>query len=88
MTRVVFLMKYVRDLLDFIDPFTNMKEYVMELSAEASEKTISMAKDLYFSATRVKLDIAMSAPVVIIPIHSESNTTFEANLGKLILNNR
>ena len=42
--RFVFLMKYVRDLLDFIDPFTNMKEYVMELSAEASERTISMAK--------------------------------------------
>lgn len=86
--RVVFLMKYVKDLLLFIDPFTNMKEYVMELSAEAGERTVNLAKEIYSSATRVKLDISIKAPVIIIPIHSESKTTFEANLGILLLRNR
>ena len=38
--RIVFLMKWVQDLLTFVDPFTNMKEYVKELSVEAGERTV------------------------------------------------
>ena len=37
---IVFLMKWVQDLLTFVDPFTNMKEYVKELSVEAGERTV------------------------------------------------
>ena len=70
--RIVFLMKFVRDLLTFIDPFTNMKEVVKELGAEAGERGVSLAKEIYNSATLVRLDIAMNAPFIIIPLHSQS----------------
>ena len=99
--RLVFLMKYVKDLLVFIDPFTNIKEYVAERTRAAYDTTAKLAAEVVYNSsggnkgeaaaddnpTRVKLDIVMCAPVVLLPIHSESSMMFEANLGRLELRN-
>jgi hypothetical protein len=34
------------------------------------------------------LDVRLEAPLIIIPVHSKSRTTFSADLGKLTLTNR
>ncbi len=82
-------------MLFFIDPFTNMKEYVAERTREAYGTTARLAAEVYTGsgaasgpATRVKLDITLMAPVVLLPIHSASSMMFEANLGRLELHNR
>ena len=82
-------------MLFFIDPFTNMKEYVAERTREAYGTTARLAAEVYTGsgaasgpATRVKLDITLMAPVVLLPIHSASSMVFEANLGRLELHNR
>ena len=36
---------------------------------------------------KVKLDISMEAPIIVLPVSSRSPATFEANLGKLSLAN-
>ena len=41
----------------------------------------------YNNATRMKLDIALEAPVIVLPVSSRKPFTFEANLGNLRLQN-
>jgi len=70
-----------------------MKEYVAERTREAYGTTARLAAEVYGgsaasgAATRVKLKITLKAPVVLLPIHSESAMMFEANLGRLELHN-
>ncbi len=72
-----------------------MKEYVAERTREVYGTTARLAAEVYTGsgaasgpATRVKLDITLMAPVVLLPIHSASSMMFEANLGRLELHNR
>ena len=41
----------------------------------------------YNNATRVKLDITLDAPIIVLPVSSRKPFTFEANLGNLRLQN-
>ena len=85
--KFVFLMKFISDFLLFIDPFTNMKEFIYEQTLDAYDKTTRLVGEAYQSATRVKLDIEMAAPIIILPVSSRKPFTFEANLGRLKLQN-
>eukprot|EP00092_Neocalanus_flemingeri_P033380 GFUD01036296.1.p1 GENE.GFUD01036296.1~~GFUD01036296.1.p1 ORF type:complete len:2741 (+),score=704.42 GFUD01036296.1:512-8224(+) len=85
--KFIFLMKFISDFLLFIDPFTNMKEFIYEQTLDAYDKTTKLVGEAYQSATRVKLDISMEAPIIILPVSSRKPFTFEANLGKLKLQN-
>ena len=86
--RFVFLMKFINDILAFIDPFSGTKEIVVERANDALEGATKSMIDAYANATRAKLDIQMDAPVIIIPINSRSKVTFLADLGTLNLSNR
>ncbi len=86
--KVVFLMKFIRDLLDFLDPFTGAKKVVAERANLALEGATKSLIDAYANATRALLDIKMEAPLIIVPVHSTSTTTFIADLGTLRLSNR
>merc|ERR1719228_850213 len=81
--RGVFLMKFVSDFLLFIDPFTNMKEFIYEQTMEAYETTTKMVGEAITDQSRVKLDISMEAPIIMLPVSSRKPFTFEASLGKL-----
>ena len=41
----------------------------------------------YNNATRVKLDITLEAPIIVLPVSSRKPFTFEANLGNSRLQN-
>ena len=86
--KVVFLMKFINDLLAFLDPFTGAKEAMVERASLAFEGATTAMINAYANATRAQLDIRMEAPLIIIPVHSTSTTTFMANLGTLRLTNR
>ena len=99
----VFLMKFINDFLLFIDPFTNMKEFIYEQTMEAYEGASRMVGeaitdkskvdklDIFtfsnVNSNQVRLDICMEAPIIILPVSSRNPLTFEANLGKLSLAN-
>ena len=85
--RFVYLHKFINDFLLFIDPFTDTKEFIIEQTMEATKLATELAAEAYKDATRVKLNISMNAPVIILPRSSRSNLTFEANLGKFELKN-
>ena len=85
--KFVFLMKFVSDILIFIDPFTNMKEFIYEQALEVYDKSAKVLEECYNNASRVKLDISLNAPTIVLPISSRKPFTFEANLGKLRLQN-
>lgn len=82
--KVVFLMKFVNDLLNFLDPFTSMTSEKANLAFEGAAKSMI---DAYANKTRAQLDIKMFAPLIIIPVNSTSNSTFIADLGTLHLVN-
>lgn len=99
----VFLMKFINDFLLFIDPFTNMKEFIYEQTMEAYEGASRMVGEAItdkskvdkldiiacsnVNSNQVRLDICMEAPIIILPVSSRNPLTFEANLGKLSLAN-
>ena len=85
---IVFLMKFVNDFLEFLEPFSEAKELVAEKATYALSEALEEAAKAYSNATRVQLDIKMFAPLIIIPVHSKSSKTFMADLGTLLLNNR
>ena len=85
--KFVFLMKFISDLLIFIDPFTNMKEFIKQQALEAYDISAKVLEEGYNNATRIKLDISLDAPIIVLPVSSRKKETFEANLGKLRLQN-
>ena len=86
--KLVFVMKFVNDILTFIEPFSDAKEIVVEKAANAREATTKTMLEAYTSQTRARLNIKMDAPLIIIPISSKNTTTLYADLGKLHLSNR
>ena len=86
--KFVFLMKFVSDFLEFIDPFTNMKEFIAEQAIGVYDKSARIAEEAYSKATKVKLDVNLTAPIIVLPVSSQKPFTFEADLGNLTLNNR
>ena len=86
--KFVFLMKFVSDFLEFIDPFTNMKEFITEQAQGVYDRSTRIAEEVYSKATKVKLNIDLTAPIIVLPVSSKKPFTFEANLGNLTLNNK
>ena len=86
--KFVFLMKFVSDFLEFIDPFTNMKDFIAEQAIGVYDKSARIAEEAYNKATRVKLDVNLTAPIIVLPVSSKKPFTFEADLGNLTLNNK
>ncbi len=86
--KVVFLMKFLQDFLTFLEPFSGAKEAVAERANQALEEATKSMIDAYANETRAQLDVRMDAPLIVIPVHSRSCTTFLADLGTLTLVNR
>ena len=86
--KFVYLHKFVTDILTFIDPFSNAKEFVAEKAENALEATTKTMAEAYASQTRAKLDIHMKAPLIIIPVDSRTKLTLLADLGTLHLSNK
>ena len=84
---LVFLMKFINDVLAFIEPFSRTKEFMAEKADFAVQGASKAIIDGYASQTRAKLNINMDAPLIIIPIRSTNKVTFLADLGKLTLKN-
>jgi len=85
--KVVFLNKFVQDLLSFLNQFQAAKDKISEAGAAVKDKAASAAQDFSEKAPRVSLDIKLNAPVIIVPQNSMSGNAIVLDLGKLNVSN-
>ncbi|ESO95114.1 hypothetical protein LOTGIDRAFT_160876 [Lottia gigantea] len=86
--KLVFLNRYVADLLRFLDNFQIAKERVQEAGEVMAEYSKEVAASLQERAPRVGMNINMKAPLIIVPQKSTSNNLLMMDLGNLAINNK
>ncbi|XP_077862759.1 intermembrane lipid transfer protein VPS13A-like [Saccoglossus kowalevskii] len=84
---IVFLNKFVMEILDFIDHFQAAKDAVKDASASAASTAAAKVQNLHERSARVVLDITIQAPLIIIPQNSLSLNAIIADLGVLTVSN-
>ncbi|KAJ7363706.1 hypothetical protein OS493_009869 [Desmophyllum pertusum] len=84
--KIVFLYRFITELLQFVEPLTSPQstEYVQ---ATAQRAVTEQIESIQSQGTRIGLQVAISAPLVIIPRHSHSVDMLLVDLGHLDLQN-
>ncbi|XP_048251088.1 vacuolar protein sorting-associated protein 13A-like isoform X4 [Haliotis rufescens] len=85
--RLVFLNRYVTDLLAFLDNFQAAKAKIAEAGEAMAEYSADAVQSLQETASRIGLNIAMKAPLIIVPQKSTSSSVLLADLGNLEIAN-
>lgn len=85
--RLVFLNKFVNDLLRFLDQFQAAKDKISEAGEKMAELSKETVANLQETASRIALCINMKAPLILIPQNSKSPNTLLVDLGKLDISN-
>lgn len=86
--KIVFVNKYVNDLLRFVDNFQVAKDKITEAGQVAAQAGMEAVQSLQETATRLGLQVQMKAPVIIIPQNSTSLNTMLVDLGHLSVTNK
>ncbi|CAL1529955.1 unnamed protein product, partial [Lymnaea stagnalis] len=86
--RIVFVNKFILSLLNFLDNFSIAKTKLDEASKAVKEASKDVAKNLQESAPRIKLDVALKAPILVVPKSSRSLEVMMINLGDINVGNR
>ena len=85
--RVVFLYRFVQDLLNFVDNFEDAKTAVIMAGQAAKNKAVETASDLNRHSARVKLNVLLKAPTIVVPVGSTSDLALLVDLGELRVQN-
>ncbi|XP_034653735.1 vacuolar protein sorting-associated protein 13 [Drosophila subobscura] len=85
--KIIFLNWFVAGVLNFLNNFQAAQQALSEASAAAAESARQKAMDAYETATRMKLNVRIKAPIIIIPIDSKSRDALSLDLGMLELTN-
>lgn len=85
--RIVFLNWFVTSVLAFLDNFQAAQERIKEASAAAAEAARNNVVEAYSKATRMKLDIKVKAPIIVIPVDSRSLKAVAMDFGHLSITN-
>ncbi|XP_058837903.1 intermembrane lipid transfer protein Vps13 isoform X2 [Topomyia yanbarensis] len=85
--RIVFLNWFVTSVLAFLDNFQAAQQRIKDASAAAAEAVKNNAVEAYSKATRMKLDIKVKAPIIVIPVDSKSMNAVAMDFGYLSITN-
>ncbi|XP_017837309.1 vacuolar protein sorting-associated protein 13 isoform X2 [Drosophila busckii] len=85
--KIIFLNWFVAGVLNFLNNFQAARQAISDASAAAAESARQNALDAYEKATRMKLNVRIKAPIIIIPVDSLSNKALSLDLGLLELSN-
>lgn len=85
--KIVFLNWFVQSVLSFLDNFQEAQKAIAEASAAAADAAKQNMVDAYSKATRMKLNIRIKAPVIIVPVDSQSLNAICLDLGFLSITN-
>ncbi|KAM4592302.1 intermembrane lipid transfer protein VPS13C isoform 6-T6 [Odontesthes bonariensis] len=86
--QIVYLHKFLKSLLTFVDNFQTAKEALSAATAQAAEKAASSVRDLAQKSFRLSMDIRLKAPLIIIPQSSTSHNALVVDLGRITVGNR
>ncbi|XP_023568424.1 vacuolar protein sorting-associated protein 13C [Octodon degus] len=79
--QIVYVHKFFMSLLNFLNNFQTAKEALSTATAQAAERAASSVKDLAQKSFRLRVDVDLKAPVVVIPQSSASPNAVVADLG-------
>lgn len=85
--RVVFLNYFLMSLLDFLNQFQAAQEAILEASAAAATAARANVQEAYNSAFKMRLNIQLKAPIILIPANSQSHDAVLVDFGVLTMNN-
>uniref|UniRef100_A0A2M4CVW7 Putative vacuolar protein n=1 Tax=Anopheles darlingi TaxID=43151 RepID=A0A2M4CVW7_ANODA len=85
--RIVFLNWFVTSVLAFLDNFQLAQQRIKDASAAAAEAARNNVVEAYTQATRMKLNIKVKAPIIIIPVDSKSLNAIAMDFGHLSISN-
>jgi hypothetical protein len=87
--KVILLVKFVNELIDFIDPIiTPLTEQVKEQAIEAVNIVKNAYQETKSEGKRIYLLVHVTSPQLIVPQNSTSFSAFLINLGNLSISNR
>ncbi|KAK3890033.1 hypothetical protein Pcinc_005997 [Petrolisthes cinctipes] len=86
--RVVFLNKFVSDVLNWVDKFQSAKAAVASVGVAAAAAAQASLQDAYDKCSRISLALTLRAPVILIPQDSGSLSGLLVDLGKITINNK
>lgn len=85
---IVFLNWFVASLLSFLDHFQTAQEKIKEASKAAAESARQNVVAAYTEqTTRIKLNVKIKAPIIYVPVHSQSLEAIIIDLGHLSVSN-
>ena len=81
--RAVFLYRFVMDILSFVDQFEDAKHAIVEAGIAAKDKAVAAATEYSKHNSRNKLNITIRAPVIVVPVDSNSQLALLVDLGEI-----
>lgn len=85
--KIIFMNWFVTSVLNFLDHFQTAQERIKEASIAAAEAAKQNVVAAYELATRVKMNIKIKAPIILVPVHSRSLEAIVIDLGNLTITN-
>ena len=85
--KIIFMNWFVTSVLNFLDHFQTAQDRIKEASIAAAEAAKQNVVAAYEQATRIKMDIKIKAPIILVPVHSQSLEAIVIDLGNLKITN-
>lgn len=85
--KIIFMNWFVTSVLNFLDHFQTAQERIKEASKAAAEAAKQNVVAAYEQATRIKMNIKIKAPIILVPVHSRSLEAIVIDLGNLKITN-
>lgn len=85
--KIIFMNWFVTSVLNFLDHFQTAQERIKEASKAAAEAAKQNVVAAYEQATRIKMNIKIKAPIILVPVHSQSLEAIVVDLGNLKITN-
>lgn len=86
--KIIFMNWFVTSVLHFLDTFQTAQERIKEASRAAAEAAKQNVVSAYEQATRIKINLKIKAPIILVPVHSKSLEAIVIDLGNLKITNR
>jgi vacuolar protein sorting-associated protein 13A/C len=85
--KIIFMNWFVTSVLNFLDHFQTAQERIKEASKAAAEAAKQSAVQAYEQASRIRMGIKIKAPIILVPVHSQSREAIVIDLGNLKISN-
>lgn len=86
--RIVFLNKFIKDVLSWINTFQSAKDAVASASVAAAAAAQARMQEAYQECSRVSLALTLRAPLILIPQDSHSLSGLMVDLGEISIRNK